>query len=244
MSTPNPEAELDALSATLRDYIDVSRKNPTEVIHKKAYDLNIKLHQGYWAERWKGSKKGAMESKGIAFTQMRHRAKQGWGTMLRPNLHVSGDAPMSYYQRRGKGRNKKRHQVAMSQHHRATWTELSLRQQGIGVLGVAFLQKRWRNSSTGRQLVENKTRAARDLFAGARVWEQGGETGKLLGRATLAANSATIEGFVPGHSKIGGSRSILQIALRNVRQDTETYLVRKQRESFERLAAARGLRLV
>jgi hypothetical protein len=228
--------ELAALQGVLERYHAVSKRDVADTLAHKANDIRIKLFQGYWEQRWKGSRKG---SEGVAFRQMRARAKAGLGIHLRV-LGPSPSAPTMYYQRRtlrgahGSAR-RLRVPVRMSDYQRRVWTELARRQAGIGVLGVAFLLQRWRYNSQGRRLAVNRTTLAA-LEVQTQVSKFSKET---LGILTLAPTFARIEGFVPGQAEVGDRHSILEIALRDVREDTEHYLAMKTAESiFAELEAA------
>lgn len=227
------EQELEALHQALQRYGEVSKRDLTDTLHKKANDIRIELFRGYYAQRFRGTRKGSLASKGVAFAQMRRRAKSGQGVALRQSLQsgpASPKAPLEYFQRRklrgANGTNRKlRVPVAMSNYQRRVWTELARRQAGIGVLGASFLMQRWNKKRT-------RLRSNRGGVAPLEVHTQQGYRNNELGRITLSHDFARIEGFVPGQAKIGARSSILAIALRNVRQDTEVYLKRKAEESI------------
>ncbi len=63
---------------------------------------------------------------------------------------------------------------------------------------------------------------------------QHGYRNNPIGRLELGRDFARLEGFVPGQAAVGARHSILAIALRDVRRDTEKYLAR---DTIDRLAA-------
>lgn len=240
-STPSSavQRELEALGRALSLYNTSSKRGLTETVHRKAIDLRIQLYRGYWEQRYRGSRKGAAQSEGIAFREMRQRARAGQGVALRPSLRMgppSPNAPVEYYQRRrlrGQAGTVRRLRVpvTLGTYGRRVWTELARRQAGAGVLGVAFLMQRYRKRfsssrnayvATGSaRLRENRTKAPQ-----LEVQVQHGYRNNPIGRLELGRDFARLEGFVPGQALVGARHSILAIALRDVRRDTEKYLYR------------------
>ena len=225
--SPEAQNELGALHDTLLAYEVASKKSLADILHSKAYDVRVQLFRGYWAQRYRGTRKGSAESKGVAFSQMRQRARQGSGISLRGAIVPGAKAPIEYYQRRklrgAHGTTRRlRVPISMSTYQRNVWTELARRQQGVGVLGVAFLMQRWKKNvapTSPRQ-----------------VFEQTDYHRKVLGRATLSPSAASIEGLVPGQTEISSRYGILAAALKNVRQDTEVYLSKHLGGSWSQIA--------
>lgn len=250
---PSAERELAALHDTLQRYHTVSRRDIGETLARKAEDLRIQLYRGYWDQRYKGPRKGARQSEGVAFRHMRQRARAGDGIRLRHALQSgapSPQAPVEYFQRRklrgAHGTTRRlRVPITMSTYQRRVWTELARRQTGIGVLGVAFLMQRYRKRfsvSSGSYVATGATRLRDNKTAPSalQVQTQLGFGKNLLGRLILAPTFARLEGFVPGHAEVGARHSILEIALRDVRQDTELYLARKTVDSITAELEAAG----
>jgi hypothetical protein len=221
------EKELKRLSKALTVYMSVGRLSLAELLRKKAYDLRIKLYQGYRAARWRGSSKGAMQSRGVAFSEMRRRARQGEGIILR-KLRGSAEGTGPVVDRRGR---------KLSSYQLKVWRELSGRQSGIGVLAASFLLKRWSRSGGQRVLSDNKTRL--DLVS--EVYTQESRSGKLMSRVTLNDDSAQIEGFTSGLAAVGDRTGIVLEAIRAVSLDTEVYLSRKLGDDWDDVARAFGL---
>jgi len=223
--------ELAALQRTLALYGTVSKRSAIETAHKKADDLRIQLFRGYYGRRMKGSRKGAKTSRGVAFIEMRARARAGKGTKLREGRTLSPSAPLTDK----KGRT-------LSTHQRLLWSELAARQAGQGVLGVAFLLRRWRSNSQGRTLRRNYT-ARMDTTLLAAVYQQHDrQHKKVLGEVRLTTTGAELSGFIEGHQQLTQRYGILPAALRSVRTDTETYLRRKLSADLTGATRASGLR--
>jgi hypothetical protein len=225
--------ELGALHDALSRYHEVSGRDVTATVAKKTDDIRIELLRGYWERRMKGSRKGAKNFQGVAFREMRQRGKAGEGITLRPGLTASSSAPMEYFQRRTlRGAHGTRRRlmvpVRMSGYQRAVWTELARRQAGVGVLGVAFLMPR---------------RRANAVPSAPEVQTRQSHSRETIGRMTVAPMLGRLEGFVPGQAKVGARHSILSIALRNVRADTEVYLARKTAATAAAEFKAAGVRL-
>lgn len=226
------ERELSALHDALGRYHLVSGRDVAATIAKKTDDIRIELLRGYWGHRMKGSRKGAKDFQGVAFREMRQRGRAGDGITLRPGLSVSGSAPTEYYQRRTlRGAHGSRRRlmvpIRMGTYQRRVWTELAKRQAGVGVLGVAFLMPR---------------RRANAVPSAPEVQTRQSHSRETIGRMTVAPMLGQLEGFVPGQAKVGARHSILSIALRNVRTDTEFYLARKAAASVAAELKAAGVR--
>ncbi len=246
-ASPAVQRELEALSRALSLYNAGSKRDLTTTVHRKANDVRIELYRGYWDQRYRGSRKGAANFEGVAFRDLRRRARAGEGVALRPSLQVgppSPNAPVEYYQRRtlrgASGTTRRlRVPVTLGTYGRRVWTELARRQAGIGVLGVAFLMQRYRKRfsasrnayvATGNaRLRDNRTKAPQ-----LEVQVQHGFRNNPIGRLELGRDFARLEGFVPGQAAVGARHSILAMALRNVRQDTERYLFR---DTIDRITA-------
>ena len=249
---PASARELDQLAAALRLYLPAVNVSTTEALHRKGEDLLIQLFRGYRAQRWKGSRKGSARSVGIAFAEMRRRAKSGRGiTFTKQITTPSKGAPVETTARRKlRGPDGRLRSgsvpVVLSTYHRLVWSELARRQGGIGVLAVSFLtQRRRQRYSTsqaryvrlsGALLRANKIAASREETVKSR-------TGETLARVTLAPNSFVIEGYTSGLNAIGNRYGIIAGALRAVRKDMQPYLARKYGEGFQEAAALAGLRV-
>ena len=243
---PETFAELERLQTTLATYAGVTSRVGPELIARKAQDLRIQLYKGFSEHRWMGSGRGAQNNRGIAFIEMRARAKEGKGTVIRPGLvAVSPNAPtVAYRTVTGAGGTRRKLLVPTTWRQRQVWTELARRQSGRRVLGVSFLMKRWRNSRDEQgnriQVLKKNVTARNELDMGEVVHEQRDfGNRRVLGRITLRSNSATIEGFLGAHSTISNRYAILAGAMRAVREDTEVYLNRKLGgETFAQCATA------
>jgi hypothetical protein len=243
---PEIFAELERLQTTLATYAGITSRVGPELIARKAQDLRIQLYKGFAEHRWQGSGRGAKNNRGVAFVEMRARAKQGKGTVLNPNLvAIAANAPtMAYRTVVGKAGIRRKLLVPLTVRQRLVWTELARRQAGRRVLGVSFLMKRWRNTRDEQgnriKVLKANVTARNELDMGEVVHEQRDfGNRRVLGRITLRSNSATIEGFLGAHSKISNRYAILSTAMRAVREDTEVYLNRKLGgDTFARCATA------
>jgi hypothetical protein len=226
-------AELDALQRALTLYQGLSRKGAIEATHKKADDLRIQLYKGFASHKWRGSRKGSKRSRGVAFVEMRQRARQGRGTKLRAGITASASAPLT-----------DKHGRTLTTHQRLVWSELARRQSGQNVLAVAFLMRRWRSNSQGRSLRSNVSARIDTSLLEATHQQRDRQGKRLLGEVRLTTNGAELSGFVEGHQQIAQRYGIVPAALRSVRADTEIYLRRKLGDYFADAARSVGLRPV
>jgi hypothetical protein len=221
---------LTELNATLNDYAKTQSKLTTgEVLEKKGRDLTIKIWEGFWAIRQKVSADlrdpEALVFRGPMFTAARRR---GWATKVRDNvlsgpyadLYATGQA--SKILRGGKafktdGRPLNKRALLVAQ-------ELAMRQRGVGLLGVSFLQFRWRHRAPakgGSYLVKNVSRKLGTL---SQVEQTVTETG----------GSFHLINLTPGVMTVDNQLGIIAGAMRAARADMLAYLVRKQADALNR----------
>ena len=214
--------DIGKLNEELALYMELSKKTAQEVVDKKGLDLNIKLFRGFWALRTKG---GRNAWKGPMFDQA---AARGWRTKLRKRV-VEDEPYLSIYQfgyfsrrvkrKKGMGTQTDKHR---SRRGLLVAQELARRQRGAGLLGITFLQRRWRSSQAkGRYFATNKSRGLGTLSMI--------ESGPLEDGAFFR-----VRVFTPGIDTVGEGRGIFATAIRQVREDTAIYLVRKQMESLRK----------
>lgn len=212
--------DLGRLNEELALYLKLSKLSVQEVVDKKGRDLGIKLFKGFWRLRTKGS---ANPFAGPMFTLAKAR---GWRTRVRtraievePYLSIQKQGFfMRRVMRKGVEKDVKSRR---SRRGLAVAQELSRRQHGAGLLGVSFLQRRWRSRSNGRYLAVNKS--------------------KKLGMLSTVESGPSADGafyrivnYTPGIDTVGGGRGLFATAIREVRQDTAVYLVRKQMQALRR----------
>jgi hypothetical protein len=217
------EEDIGRLNDELALYMKLSKLTAEEVVAKKGLDLNIKLFRGFWALRARG---GRNAFKGPMFTDAKAR---GWRVRVRRKELV--DEPYASIQRQGyierRYKNKKGKDVTRklkrSRRGLLVAQELAFRQRGAGLLGVTFLQRRWRKNSAnrGRFLAVNKSKRLGELSMV--------ETGPLQDGAFFR-----LRVFTPGIDTVGESRGIFATAIRQVREDTAVYLVRKNMEALRK----------
>ena len=216
--------QLHRVNEVLTEYVRLSKRQPDEVLEKKGRDLNIKIFQGFWALRFKSARshrrKGAVFS-GPAFDEA---AARGWRVKVRAGLTLSGDYRLARAKTTGGGKGKR---SGLNNRALLVAQELAMRQRGGGLLGVSFLQHRWRRGKrtekgpTGSYLVQNRS----------------GALGLLSSvRKGVTADGAflTITNQAPGVAIMDRNRSIIRNALAAVRGDTLIYLDRKNRELAEK----------
>jgi hypothetical protein len=191
---------LNRLNKFLTKYQLASGKTFDEVIEKKGNDLRIKLFQGYWEHRW-GNKRTT------GFTELRRRTRQGLGTLVRmKQLDSKYAAKAPQVDRLGR---------KLSAWQKAVWQEVYRRQVGVGILGVSFLSKRFREKKGGtRYLVDNVSK-----------------TFGTLVRIIKREHQFTIEGFTPGLAKVGQRYGAISKAINAVSEDMIPYLNRKLGEA-------------
>ena len=242
--TSNAEQELANLGKALALYQVASKKTATETLWRKAYDLRIQLFKGYRAQQWRGTRKGAQQFTGIAFTELRRRARSGGGITLRQGLRPSDKAPGTYFQRRkltGKAGSSRRLRVPvkMSDYSKLVWSELARRQSGIGVLSVSFLMRRW--NAKRSELVRNSTRLGQLGNVAVDSFEQKDRRGATLGRVQLGTESVRLTGFTGGLSKIDSRYGVSSRAFAAVTADIVPYLQRKLGPDFREVMRANGI---
>jgi hypothetical protein len=133
---------LPAFSATLVEYIRVSKKLPAQVVDEKGTNIRIRAMKEFHARAYKKGRKGG------AWREQKRRFKQGKGVRVRNERGVS-DNPID---KNGKPLN--RWQSAVKH-------EMERRTRGVGVLGASIIDKRYRKIARrqggGKRLVENKS---------------------------------------------------------------------------------------
>jgi hypothetical protein len=217
---------LALVNATLNEYVRVQHKLTVgEVLEKKGRDLGIKLFEGFWKLRQKGLTKWMREPDNAVFSgpMFTLAKKRGWATKVRTtelegpyaSLYDTGQASKFI------GRGKRTTFVPSGPGNRALTKsallvaqELATRQRGVGLLGVSFLSKRWRNrdeSKGGDYLVPN--------------------TSAKLGELSTIEQSVDAQGNgffritnkTPGVATMDDKLGIISAALTAVRQDMLVY---------------------
>lgn len=214
--------QLDLLQNSLAQYTIASGKSKTEVLDKKGNDLRIQLYRGFKEAKWKGGKD-------IAWREARRRHRSGKGTIVRSNfLDDKYGSPPKFQRRKGYRSKSLRKTVALvplNMRQQLVWQELVRRSRGIGVLAASWLFLRYRyNKTEGRFLVRNKS--------------------KTLGTLTLAdrtPDSLRLIGFTPGMVEVSNRYGIADRAVREVNQDMEPYIRRKQLQKWSNILKKGGL---
>lgn len=225
MSSIEVQHQFPQLQSALQHYIHLSNLTADEVLEKKGRDLGIRLYMGFRSARWRGSRRG---QGGIAWREMRRRAKASQGIRLRPGLQPSPAAPATYVRRqrvKGARGGTRRAQVTVqtSEHQKKVYAELMLRQQGIGVLAASFLWVRRRTSKDrGTYFVRNKT-------------------GRVLGYVEKGDGSLRIVGVNDALSMVDERYGIVRTAVEEVTADTMQYVERKMSEAFDLATDRYGL---
>lgn len=199
----------DALQRSLQDYVRLGKKLPEDVLNKKGNDLRIQLYRLFRERRWAGGKN-------VAHREVRARAAQGRGTLVRSKTLEMSGAPEKTKSRRGA------QSVPLTLWQKLVWQESERRQKGIGVLGVSFLMKRWRVKQGARYLARNTSRKLGDLMTmELKSNEQG---------PTAADGTFTLTGYTPGMRRVSDRYGILQRAKAAIVADMAPYLQRKAAE--------------
>jgi hypothetical protein len=198
---------LTRLNQKLGEYAAINKRlTVPEIMEKKGTDLRIQLWKLFWAFRFGGS---GGKKRGIAWLELKRRSKAGRGTFVRLRSLAGrwGSPP-------GQTAGGKQKPRPLSEWQKLVWQETTRRQTGIGVLGVSFLSKRFRNNKAGRYLVENVSKTL-----GTLVQIEKDET------------SFTISGFTPGMVEVANKYGIANRALAAVEEDLDVYLNRKHEEA-------------
>jgi hypothetical protein len=210
--------ELERFGDTMKRYLAVSKKEEDEVLNRKGNDLRIQIGKGFQRQRWKGGKR-------IAEREGKRRAKSGKGTLVRAQYLMDryiGKAP-EYIKKKATSRKRKGQYkagtysalVKTTKWQKLVWQEWQRRSAGIGVLAVSFFSKRFRYKKGERYLDVNRSKSFGTLV--------NIEKGDGFFR---------IRGYTPGLQEVGSRYGVVNQALRNVRNDTETYILRKYTSSL------------
>lgn len=191
---------LNSLSKTLDRYVALSGKSIDETLNRKGNDLRIKLFRAYRKKR----------ARSRFEQQARARARRGVGLTVRmdeistryspPEVDKNG-RPLTLWQK-------------------LYWQELKRRKQGIGVLGVSFLDRRYRSNQTqGRYLTINRS----------------GQLGEMA-RFEKGNGFFRITGFTAGLAQVDKKYGLVRDAVTAVENDTLKYIERKEKQRLERAA--------
>lgn len=200
--------EIRRLDENIRQYRTWSRLTTAEVISKKGNDLRIQMFRGMKSRRW-----GGKNSKGIAAREFKER---GGRIKVRSGLDIANTPEFGKAKKGGKPRR-------LSLSARRVAAELTLRQKGIGVLGAAFLVRRW-NAKKSR-LRRNTTGAG----GNAMLAEFAFDSSPLSDTAQYVAT-----GYYPGIDIVSGRYAITRGAIAKVSADMEKYIKRKQEEALSK----------
>jgi hypothetical protein len=195
-------SDLLRLNRNLKEYARVrSKMSVQEILANRGQRLRIFLYRAFWAQRWKQGRKGG------GFKLLKSLVAAGKGIHVRLMTLVSpwaGQIPT--VTKRGQPLNERQKLVAQ---------EMIRRSAGVGILGVSFLRKRWRETKVSKFLVENRTKGF----------------GKAVTFA-LTEGQFTITGWTPGLKRVAEKYGLLGKAVRNMNADTEVYLSRKLGPEF------------
>lgn len=196
---------LDRLTRNLHDYELASRKTRSEILDQKGNDLRIQLFRGFWAQKLGGP---GGKKKGIAFRELDRRTRAGVGTLVRLRvLDEKWIANMPETTKDGK---------PLSLWQKLVYQETQRRQSGIGILGVSFLSKRFRNKKGERYLAANVSKTLGELVV-----------------ISKDEDSFTIRGMTPGMNEIAERYGIKARAINAVSADIEPYLARKFGQAWD-----------
>lgn len=195
--------EIDRLNRNLKTYSELRyRMTEDEILNKVGNDVRIKLFKEFWARRWKPGGKKSVSA------LARKMASGGKGFKVRTNqLIAPWEGKIPTETRRGKPLNMRQKLVAQ---------ELMRRRAGAGLLGVAFLRRRWRYKKDRKYLARNF------------------HTGKIGDAATFKkrVGSFEIEGLKEGLGKIASQYGIVNKALSAASANIEVYIGRKLGPDF------------
>lgn len=193
-------ASLSRLNDALGLYAAYAKGSVDEILAKKGNDLRIQLYTGFRDAKWKGDN--------IADIEMRRRAAQGRGTLIRKATYENPGAPPP-------GLNKRQAIV---------WREVQRRQAGVGILAVSWLLRRWRYRKTGKYLTANK--AGPNAIGSVTSTTESAELG-ILAKVEQRPGSLRLTGMTPGMAEVANRYAIVSSALDRVTNDMMPYIRRK-----------------
>lgn len=185
---------LPAFSAAFSAYVAASKKLPAEIVARKGVDLRIQVFRGMKRQEWKRGRKGG------AWREQQRRFKAGKGVKVRDRF--GGDE--------GQDKNGKK----LTRWQRAVKHEIDRRARGVGLIGVTFLDRRWRKPKKGHYLSRNTSRS--------------------LGTLAITQQTATeyrLTASTPGVDIVSNRYGVLNRALETVTADMNKYLTRKANEA-------------
>lgn len=197
---------IDVLNHNLSKYAQVSKLTLAQVLDKKGNDLRIQLFRGFWNHKFGNGKKG-----GIAWRELAKRSRAGLGTLVRKLFLDSANGTTPETDKRGR---------RLSLWQRLVAQETMRREAGIGILGISFLSRRFRNKKAGN-IIQRYTVA---------------NVSKTLGELVRISNdgeSYVIRGMTPGMKEISERYGIKDVAIGAVNADMLPYLRRKFSEAAE-----------
>lgn len=199
---------LHYLNRVLREYVRLrSHKDQAEILQQKGIDLLIQLYRGYRARRWRGGKR-------IGWRELKARSKKGKGVKVRSRVLEA------HYASRAPKRTRRGHPLTFWQ--KLVYQEISKRQEGIGVLAVGFLPRRWRwrvqqNGEKARVLMNNRSR----------------KLGTLV-QVSWGPGFFRVVGSAPGSRQVSFRYGIEEQAMDRVARDMNFYIARKTKAGLEK----------
>jgi hypothetical protein len=225
MASIEIQHQFPQLQSALQHYIHLSNLTADEVLEKKGKDLGFRLYKGFRAARWRGSRN---INDGIAFREMRRRAKMGQGTDVRlrridPRWEAKIPRGQRITRRGVRAGRDVRDYYPTSLWQRLVAQELLRRQVGMGVLAASFLWVRRRTSrERGTYYVRNKP-------------------GRVLGYVEKGDGMLRIVGLDDALSMVDARYGIVRAAVQEVTADTMQYVEDKISTAFGLAAEEAGL---
>jgi hypothetical protein len=219
-ATVTVESNMKEFNALFARYLLFTSKLPEEALEKKGRDISIKLYQGFYAHKWRGSRKG----RGIAWRELKQRSKLNprKGIRLRPQSQPSPKAPDTHmvYRKVAGASGKTRKLLTVrktSEHQKKVFSELSRRQGGIGFLAASFLWFRRRsNQQRGTFYIRNRT-------------------SRPLGYVDRGPGYFQIVGLVDGLAEVDLRYQVVAGAISTARDDMVKYFNDRHLERYRRI---------
>lgn len=200
-------SDLVRLQNTFKKYAEYNQRDLNELVAKKGNDIRIKFYQEYRKLKGTGGKGGK-----VFWNELKKRAKANKGTLVRFKTGFANSFADKVPSVDKRGRKLSFWQQMVAQ-------EVLRRSSGIGVLGATYLAKRWRENSTGRRLVTNKSKTI-------------GVMSTIEQRDITDGSEFILTVFTAGSAKVASKYGILSKVINASVADMETYIKRKTGESI------------
>jgi len=219
------QQQLAKVNEALVEYIRYTKLSTDEVLERKGRDLNIKIFQRFWSLRVRATRAQRSKANAVFTGPLFDEAKaRGWRVKLRKGIELQARYRLARAKTRGGPKTKRNR---LNDRALLVAQELATRQRHSGLLGVSFLQRRWRRGTPiargggGPFLSTNKSGQLGIISTVEKKW-------------TPEQGSLKITSHLPAVGIMDRKHGFLAGALAAVLADTMIYIDRKQKELADR----------